>query len=257
MTEIFIKELDPDMIKPSIKDIQSRTLSRSSKITFIGKPGTGKTTTLTSILYEKRMCFPSAMIVSGTEDSNHHFETIFPPTFIHNSLDIPLLEKFVQRQKISAQYLENPWSLLVLDDCLDDPKIFNTPFFHSFYKNGRHLNMLYILSLQYAMDIKPVIRTCIDGVFIMRETNLRNRRSIYENYAGVIPSFKLFCELMDAITNDYTALYIHNQTQSNDWTDCVFWYKAKPIPEGWKFGSPSYWDFHTQRYNDKSQNMYI
>ena len=248
MTEINIKELDVDIIRPSIDDIQNRRLSSSSKITFIGKPGTGKTTALTSLLYEKRACFPCAMVISGTEDSNHHFEQIFPPTFIHNELSIPLMEKFSQRQKLATTYLPNPWSLIILDDCLDDPKIFNTPFFHRFYKNGRHLNMLYILSLQYAMDVKPVIRTCIDGTFIMRETNLRNRRLIYENYAGIIPTFSLFCDIMDEITNDFTALYIHNQTNSNKWEDCVFWYKAKPVPEDWKFGSDDYWDFHTQRY---------
>lgn len=248
MTQVFtIRQLDPNIINPSIEDVRQRVIGRSSKLIFIGKPGTGKTTTLTSLIYEKRHCCPSGMVVSGTEDSNHHFSSIFPDTFIHDVLTTEKIENFIQRQKLAEKFLPNPWSLLVLDDCMDDTKIFNTPTFHKLYKNGRHLNMLYILSSQYSMDIKPWLRTCIDGVFLMRETNIRNRKKLYENYAGVIPSFHLFCKVMDEIANDYTALYIHNAGQSANWEDNVFWYKARPIPPDWKFGSYEIWDHHSAR----------
>jgi hypothetical protein len=53
---------------------------------------------------------------------------------------------------------------------------------------------------------------------------------------------------MDQITDDYTALYIHNATKSNKLEDCLFWYKATPPPT-FKFGAPHYWDFHHTRYN--------
>jgi hypothetical protein len=36
---------------------------------------------------------------------------------------------------------------------------------------------------------------------------------------------------------------------SNDWRDCVFWYKAKPVPADWKFGCADYWKHHSQRYD--------
>ena len=62
---------------------------------------------------------------------------------------------------------------------------------------------MYILSLQYAMDVKPVIRTNVDGIFILREPLLKNRKSLYENYASVVPDFTTFCELMDNLTDDY------------------------------------------------------
>ena len=46
------------------------------------------------------------------------------------------------------------------------------------FKRGRHWKMWYILSLQYSMDVKPVIRTNVDGVFILRELILKNRKSL-------------------------------------------------------------------------------
>ena len=100
------------------------------------------------------------------------------------------------------------------------------------------------------MDVKPVIRTNIDGTFILREPSLKNRRALWENYAGIIPDFSMFCEIMDQITDDYTALYIHNATQSNKLEDCVYWYKApKNTPHGFKMGCPDFWLFHEQRYD--------
>ena len=79
---------------------------------------------------------------------------------------------------------------------------------------------------------RPVIRTSVDGVFIFRRPVIA-RKSIWENYASIVPSFDMFCDIMDQLTGDY-AIYIHNIGVSNKWQDCVFWYKARLIPDGWK-----------------------
>lgn len=253
--KLKIKELDPDIINPSTSNYNKKGQG-GSKIVVIGKPGTGKTTLITSLLHEKSHIFPSAMVISGTEDSNHHYGKIIPPVFVFNKYSKQKVEEFVRRQKIAKEHLANPWSVLLLDDCTDDPKIFNDPLFQGLYKNGRHYSMLYILSLQYCMDIKPVIRTNIDGTFILRESNMKNRKTLWENYAGIIPDFKMFCDILDQITDDYTALYIHNATTSNKMEDCIFWYKAKPVPKNFTFGSDEFWDFSNERYNTEYKNAF-
>jgi hypothetical protein len=218
---------------------------------------THNTTLITSLLYEKRDIFPVYFITSGTEDSNGHYKKIVPSTFVYNKLDEKKIDDFIVRQKIAKKHLENPWAVLLLDDCTDDPKIFNKPFMQGLYKNGRHWKCLFLLSLQYCLDVKPVIRTNVDGTFILRETNLRNRKSLWENYAGVIPDFSLFCQIMDELTTDYTALYIHNATTSNNLEDCLFWYKAKPVPSDFKLGSKDYWKFHKNRFNENYSDNFI
>jgi len=210
---------------------------------------TGKSTLIASLLYAKKHIYPCGMVISGTEDSNGFYKTMFPSTFIFNKYDEEQLRSFIKRQKIAKKHLSNPWGVCILDDCTDNPGLFRKPLQQGIYKNSRHWKMWYILSLQYCMDVKPVIRTNVDGTFILREPNLKNRRSLWENYAGIIPDFSMFCDIMDQITNDYTALYIHNATKSNNLEDCLFWYKAKPIPKGFKFGCPDYWSFHYARYN--------
>ena len=214
---------------------------------------TGKTTMITSILYEKSHIFPVGQVMSGTEDSNGHYGKIFPSTFVYNALEKSKIEDFIKRQKLAKQHLPNPWAILLLDDCTDDPKLFTDPMFQGIFKNGRHWKMLFLLSLQYSLDIKPVIRTNVDGTFILRESNLRNRRCLWENYAGVFPDFDQFCQVLDQITDDYTALYVHNATTSNKIEDCVFWYKAKPIPPEFRIGCNEFWEFHDERYDSQKE----
>lgn len=240
-----INELNLESIEPNTLDYNDKDQG-GSKIVVIGKPGTGKTTLITNILYHKKHIYPTALAISGTEDSNGHYSKLFPSTFVYNKLDTEVINNFIKRQKLSKKYIKNPWSVLLLDDCTDDPKIFNDPIFQGLFKNGRHWKMLFILSLQYCMDVKPVIRTNVDGCFILRETNLKNRKSLWENYAGVIPDFSQFCDIMDQITDDYTALYINNSGQSNKLEDCVFYYKATPV-DNFKFGCDEYWNFHYER----------
>ena len=210
---------------------------------------TGKTTLITSLLYEKSHIFPVGEVMSGTEDSNGHYGKIFPGSFVYNALDKEQIENFIKRQKISRQHLPNPWAILLLDDCTDDPKLFNDPLFQGIFKNGRHWKMWFILSLQYSLDVKPVIRTNVDGTFILREPNMKNRKSLWENYAGVFSDFGEFCDVLDQLTDDYTALYIHNQTTSNKLEECVFWYKAKPVPQNFRIGCDEYWLYHEERYD--------
>ena len=246
---IEIKELDPEIIPPLSNQIHLPDYEGGSKIVVVGKPGTGKSSLIKGLLYSKRHIFPVGMVMSGSEDTNHSFSEIMPNTFIYNEYNEEKLKDFIRRQKLASQHLPCPWAFLVIDDCTDDPKIFNKPLQNALFKKGRHWKCLYLLALQYAMDIKPQIRTNIDGIFILREPIESNREKLYRNFASIIPSYDIFCELMDKLTEDYHAIYVHNFSKSNRWQDCVFYWRAPLPPRGWKIGCPEFYDFHDQRYN--------
>ena len=246
---IKIQELNPDMIPPITSKFQDPTYNGGCKVVVVGKPGTGKSTLIKALLYAKKHIFPVGVAMSGSEDTNHAYQEIMPSTFIFNSYNAEKVKDIIKRQKLAHKHLKNPWCVLILDDCTDDPRIFNKPLQQALYKKGRHWKILYILSLQYAMDVKPVIRTNVDGIFILREPLLKNRESLYKNYASIIPDFTTFCDLMNQLTQDYHALYIHGATTTNRWQDCVFYWKAPMVPRDWKFGCPEYWDFHKTRFN--------
>lgn len=244
VTGFTVDELEEDEYFGFVLDGNHRFLLSDFSVVH----NTGKTTLITSLLYAKKHIFPVGIAMSGSEDSNGSYRKIMPSTFVFNDYNEDKIKDFIRRQKIAREHLANPWGVILLDDCTDDPRIFNKPLQHGMYKRGRHWKMWYILSLQYAMDVKPVIRTNVDGIFILREPILKNRESLWRNYASIIPDFSMFCDVMDQLTDDYTALYINNAGKSNNWQDCVFYYKASLTPENFKFGCDDYWKFHYDRY---------
>jgi hypothetical protein len=247
-----IRELDLHAIRP-----RSNTIDEyGSKIAIVGKPGSGKSYLLRDLIWSKSGIIPTGKVVSGTEDSNSFFSKMFPSLMIDEKLEIDAIKNFIKRQKIAKKYIpEHAWAYLILDDCMDDPALFRNAVFQNVMKNGRHWKMLMFLCMQYAMDILPSLRICIDGTFIFREANPRFRKILFENYAGIFGDFKLFCAAMDQITDDHTALYIDNTSNSNNIEDCVFWYKARETPD-FKVGCEDYWLFHRERYDENHPPLF-
>ena len=119
--------------------------------------------------------------------------------------------------------------------------------------NGRHFKVLFLITMQYALGIPPNLRTNIDYVFILRENYVSNRKRIYEHYAGMFPTFEIFCQVMDQCTEDYNCLVIHNNAKSNKLVDQVFWYKAQPHND-FKIGSDEIWRYSNQHINKDSDD---
>lgn len=247
---VKIKELNPDLIDPSPKTVDED--KKGFRLVIIGKPGSGKSNMIKYLLYCKKDLIPVGLAMSSSETLNHDFKKYFPSLFVYNEYNPEALEDCIKRQKLAIQHLEHEWSALVLDDCTNKPSELNSEIQHKLYKIGRHAQVFYILSLQFCLDVDTSIRTCVDGVMIFRDPNIKNRKRLYENYAGVIPDFTLFCRLMDELTSEHTAMYIHNRTTSSDWKDCVFYCQAPNMDElypDFKFGCEDYWKYAKSRYN--------
>jgi hypothetical protein len=243
--EFGIKELDLNsMIKPADDTTPD---SGGSKIMIVGRPHTGKSQLIKTILHAKRDIIPVAQVHSGTEDSTGFFSSFMPPVFVYDELNTGAVEKLLFRQKSARKYLVNPWSALVVDDCAADMKELNSPLFQRVFKNGRHYAMLTIMSVQYAMDVTPKLRAAIDGTFLMRETNPQVRKKLYENYASCVDgmsSAEDFNTMLDDVCTDYTALFINNRCQTGKLEDTFFWYKPDMTAlEDFRFGSDLAWGF--------------
>ena len=109
------------------------------------------------------------------------------------------------------------------------------------FMNGRHWKILLIITMQYPLGIPPNLRTNIDYVFILREPYINNRKKIYENYAGMFPTFESFCQVMDQCTENFECLVINNNAKSNKLQEQIFWYKAEHHAN-FRLGSKEFWE---------------
>jgi hypothetical protein len=223
-----------------LKERTSMDSRKSPMIVIIGKKDTGKSFLVRDILYHTQECYPIGTVISATEVANEFFQHIVPSKLIHDKYSPAIVNNVIKRQlfvkqnrnksKVGGESSVDPRAFLILDDCLYDSSWIKEESTRYVFMNGRHVDLTTMITMQYPLGITPNLRTNVDFIFVLRETILGNRRRIYENYAGMFPTFDMFCQFMDQCTENYECLVICNGVQSNRLDDQVFWYKASDHP---------------------------
>tara|TARA_R110002072_G_scaffold13429_4_gene56464 strand:+ start:12271 stop:13053 length:783 start_codon:yes stop_codon:yes gene_type:complete len=215
---------------------------------LIGKRNTGKSTLVTDILYHKKH-LPAGIVMSATEEGNHHYQQFVPDLFIYSDYDKDAIERVLERQRqILLHKKPIQPAFILLDDCMYDKKFMKDTCIRKCFMNGRHWKIFFMLTMQYCMDLTPDLRANVDYVFILRENIIQNREKLYKSFFGIFPTFDMFNQIMNACTENYECLVLDNTSKSNKIEDCVFWYKAKLHPQ-FRIGSPQLWNYHKKHYN--------
>ena len=220
-------------------------------VVLIGKRDTGKSFLVRDLLYYQQD-IPIGTVISGTEEGNGFYNKMVPKLFIHNEYNTAIIENIMKRQRTVLKQIKKELesykkstidarAFVCLDDCLYDGTWTRDKMMRLLFMNGRHWKVMLVITMQYPLGIPPMLRTNIDYVFILRENYIANRKRIYENYAGMFPTFESFCQVMDQCTENYECLVINNNSKSNKLQDQVFWYKAESHND-FKLGSKEFWD---------------
>jgi len=220
-------------------------------IVLIGRRDTGKSFLVRDLLYYHQD-IPIGTVISGTEAGNGFYGSIVPKLFIHDEYTPLIIEKILKRQKIVIKQVKKEKenygrsnidgrTFVILDDCLYDNSWARDKLMRLLFMNGRHWKIMLIITMQYPLGVPPNLRTNIDYTFILREPYIANRKRIYENYAGMFPTFESFCQVMDQCTENYECLVVSNNSKSNKLEDQIFWYKASAHGD-FKLGSREFWE---------------
>lgn len=239
--------------------------AKGPSIVLIGKRDTGKTFLVRDLLYHHQE-IPIGTVISGTEEGNGFYGKLVPKLFIHNEYNTVIIENVLKRQKMVLKQIKkekvtykkstiDPRAFVILDDCLYDDSWARDKMMRLLFMNGRHWKIMLVITMQYPLGVPPILRTNIDYVFILRENYIANRKRIYDNYAGMFPTFDAFCEVMDQCTENYECLVINNNSKSNKLYDQVFWYKADPHKD-FRLGSKQFWDMSKDLGSDDEEEEY-
>jgi hypothetical protein len=245
--------------KLRLRRFDINSISSDKVVVFIGKRETGKSFLVKDLLYHHKNV-PIGTVISGTEAANTFYGNMVPSLFIHDAFTPQVVSNAVKRQRMVIKKINkdkaqfgssniDPRAFLILDDCLYDQTWVRDENIRNLFMNGRHYKILFIITMQYALGVPPNLRTNIDYVFILRENYVSNRKRLYEHYAGMLPTFEIFCQVMDACTEDFHCLVINNNAKSNKIEDQVFWYKADAHAP-FKIGAAEFWKHHNNKYND-------
>lgn len=243
-----------------LQKFQINSIESDKVVVFIGKRCTGKSFLCKDLLYFHKD-IPVGTVISATEGANQFYSKIIPPLFIHGEYNENIISNVLKRQKqvvdrVNQEKEKNgksnidPRAFLILDDCLYDNSWTKSKHVRSLFMNGRHYKIMFIITMQYALGIPPNLRTNIDYVFILRENIIQNRKRLYDGYAGMFPSFEVFCQVMDQCTENFECLVVNNNAKSNKIEDQVFWYKAEDREE-FRMGCQVFWDHHEQNFNSE------
>ena len=236
-------------------------------VVLIGRRDTGKSILVRDLLYHHRD-IPIGTVISGTEAGNGFYAAHVPKLFIHDEYSTGIIENILKRQKTVIKEVNKqlqvhkickivPRAFVILDDCLYDATWSRDKMMRLLFMNGRHWKVFLIITMQYPLGIPPTLRTNIDYVFILREPYIANRKRIYENYAGMFPTFESFCQVMDQCTENYECLVIDNNVKSNKLSEQIFWYKANlDIRHDFKLGSKEFWEMSKSIADDEDDPPY-
>jgi hypothetical protein len=234
-------------------------------IVLIGKRDTGKSFLVRDLLFYQQD-IPIGTVISGTEEGNGFYGKMVPKLFVHNEYNTAIIENILKRQRTVLKQIKkemetykrttiDPRAFVILDDCLYDNTWARDKMMRLLFMNGRHWKVMLVITMQYPLGIPPNLRTNIDYVFILRENYIANRKRIYENYAGMFPTFESFAQVMDQCTENFECLVIHNNSKSNKLHDQVFWYKADSHGD-FRLGSKEFWELSKDLKDDEEEEQY-
>jgi hypothetical protein len=244
-----------------IREFQLDSMVSNPSICMIAKRGSGKSWVCRSILKHFRK-IPAGVIISPTDKMSSFYGDFFPELFIHYEYTTELIENILRRQALMIQKKKEKKKLgkkvdarafLLMDDCLGSKGTWakDKPIMEMFF-NGRHYEIMYILTMQFPLGISPELRCNFDYIFLLSEDFFSNQKRLYDHYAGMFPSFKAFRDVFCDLTEDYGCMVISNRGARKDLTDKVFWYKADNDPVD-MLGSKQFNLFHDKNFNEEWQ----
>jgi len=240
-----------------VDEFKIESMLKNPAICMIAKRASGKSWVCRAILNHFKY-IPVGVIIAPTDKLSCFYGDFFPSTYIYYTYDSEILQKLLARQqkmveKAILKYKEgkkcDPRSILLMDDCLSEKGkwLKDQPILEMFY-NGRHYQIMFILTMQFPLGIGPALRGNFDYIFLLCEDFLSNQKRLFEHYAGMFPNFDTFRQVFMELTKNHGSMVISNRGAGETFLSKIHWFKAKKIKIK-KMGCKQFNDFHDKNFD--------
>ncbi len=230
---------------------------------LIAKRRSGKSICIRQLIhhFDVNCGIKTGVVCSHSEEFDPFYSNFFPQAFIFYDCE-HMLEKVVERQKKIKEYNnkqkelgkteKDPRILVVLDDVIDNASFAKSQQFKDIIMNGRHYDITFIIAIQYAKSLPPDIRQNFDYVYIFNNDIPAEIKKIYDGYAGIFPTEKIFKLALQNFTKNYQILVINMAGDTHaDLNDKFSIFKANINLNYEKFGSVNVNKFNKKHFNKK------
>lgn len=244
--------------KLPINEFKLESMCPNPSIVMIAKRGSGKSWVCRAILNHFKD-IPVGMIIAPTDRMNCFYGNFLPDSYVHYNYRSDIIEKLLQRQEMMIDKRQrrlkqgkktDTRAFIVMDDCLSKKGTWmrDQPITELLF-NGRHYDIMYILTMQYPLGITPELRGNFDYIFLLAEDFVSNLKRIYDHYAGMFPNFDSFRQTFGQLTEDFGCMVISNRGARRSFLEKVYWYRAPEMDETISIGCRQYHKFHNDNYD--------
>lgn len=242
-----------------IRQLKLNDMVKNAAIVMIAKRGSGKSWVAKAILMNFND-IPCGIIVSPTDRMNAFYNSFFPDTYIHYEYSTELVNRILERQEIMIDKKQQREKLgkkidcrafILMDDCLSSRGSWlkDKPILELLF-NGRHYELMYILTMQSPLGITPELRTNFDYIFLLQQEFISEQKKIFDHYAGMFPNFHAFRDVFTTLTANYGCMVIDNRRKVNNPLERIFWYRAPDLSNvNCEFGCSQFKKYHKNNYN--------
>jgi len=240
-----------------IQKFDLSTISPDSSILIVGRRRTGKSWIIRDLMYALKDKLPSGVVFSRTANVNKFFHSFIPELFIHDDVDLKILEKIMSRQteKIETMSKHNVGTkFIILDDVLDDTKWVKDSTIKGLMFNGRHIKFFFILAIQYINSIPQSLMNNFDYVFLLNESSLKSKKKLCDSFGGAFECYSDFDNIFKQCVKDHGCMVIN--TSGTDISDSIYHFKSKERCN-FKVGDPGFWKYSKKQCNKKNKELIV
>ena len=242
-----------------VRQFKLENMVENPSIIMIAKRGSGKSWVVRAIMMHFNK-IPCGVVIAPTDRMNSFYNDFFPDTYIHYQYQSKIITKILDRQtqmidkqiakKKQGKHLDAR-TFIIMDDCLGDKKswVRDAPILELLF-NGRHYQIMYILTMQFALGITPELRSNFDYIFLLKAEFISEQKKLFDHYAGMFPNFDSFRQVFNTLVGDFGSMVIDNRCRATNPLERLFWYKAPDLSNTkCIIGCKQFRMFHENNYN--------